>query len=113
MLSDALKEFGDEPGDDAVEMLAFGCLTPAHAGQFKAFVKQVRSSFSLAAILRGEIGWPHAPEDRDILYFLSQLLRARLIKDLPAVRESMTDLYKDLAHRAKALIKDLAAISFA
>ena len=58
------------------------------------------------------MGWPHAPEDRDILYFLSQSLRARLIKDLPAVRESMTDLHKDLAHRAKALIKDLAAISF-
>lgn len=112
MLSDALKEYGEDPGDAAIDLLAFGCLSPAHAGQFKAFIKQVRSKYQLTAIVRGEVGWPHAPEDRDVLYFLSQSLRARLIKELPASREALAEHHKELAHRAKALIKDLAAISF-
>ena len=112
MLSDALKEYGEDPDDAAIELLAFGCLTPAHAGQFKAFIKQVRSKYQLAAILRGESGWPHAPEDRDILYFLSQSLRARLVKELPSAREACAEQHKELAHRAKALLKELAAISF-
>src|ERR687886_2894396 len=50
---------------DAVGVLASGCLTPAHAQQFKAFVKQLRSKYRLAAIVKGEVGWPREPEDRD------------------------------------------------
>ena len=42
MLSDALHAFGSELTDEMIEVLAFGCLTPSHAGQFKAFIKQVR-----------------------------------------------------------------------
>lgn len=112
MLSDALKEYGEEPDEVAVDLLASGCLSPAHAGQFRAFVKQVRSKYRLAAILRGEMGWPHAPEERDILYFLSQSLRARLIKELPDSRDALVESQRELAHRAKALLRDLAAISF-
>ncbi len=59
MLSDALKEYGDEVSDSQLEVLAYGCLSPAHAGQFKAYVKQTRSKYRLTAILRGELGWPH------------------------------------------------------
>ena len=40
--SDALKSFGDRNIDDHVEALAFGCLTPSHATQFKAFIKQLQ-----------------------------------------------------------------------
>lgn len=112
MLSDCLKEYGESPTDSAIELLAYSCLSPAHAGQFKAFIKQVRSKYQLTAILRGETGWPHAPEDRDVLYFLSQSLRARLIKELPATRDACAEQHKELAHRAKALLKELAAISF-
>lgn len=112
MLSDGLREYGDDLSDTALELLAFGCLTPAHAAQFKAFVKQVRSKYRLTAILEGKLGWPHAPEDRDVLYFLSQSLRAHLVRELPATREGLGPQHRELAHRAKALIKELAAISF-
>lgn len=111
MLSDALHAYGEAITDEALEVLAFGCLSPHHAGQFKAFVKQVRSKYSLNSILKGEAGWPARPEDRDILYFLAQSLRARLIKELPAERAALNGPQRDLAYRAKALLKDLASLS--
>jgi hypothetical protein len=106
ILSDALHSYGDNITLDTLEVLAYGCLTPHHAGQFKAFVKQVRSTYRLAAIVQGDSGWPHAPEDRDILYFLAQSFRAQLIKELPPEKKDSR-----FAHRAKALLKDLASIN--
>lgn len=111
MLSDALHGFGDQITDHWLEALAFGCLSPQHAGQFKAFVKQVRSKYRLAGILKGEVGWPHQPEDRDVLYFLAQSFRAQLVKELPAEGTAVTEGQRELAHRAKALLKELASIS--
>jgi hypothetical protein len=111
MLSDALHEYGETITDQWLEVLAFGCLSPHHAGQFKAFVKQLRSKYLLGAIIKGEVGWPHKPEDRDVLYFLAQSFRAQLIKELPAEQSNMGDGYKELAHRGKGLLKDLASIS--
>jgi hypothetical protein len=111
MLSDALKAFGEPISEAWLEMVAYGCLTPAHAGQFKAFVKQVRSQYQLAAILKGEIGWPSKLEERDVLYFLSHSLRGQLIKELPAEKERTNGAIRDLAHRAKALIRDLSQIN--
>src|SRR5205823_1382464 len=81
------------------------------AGQFKAFVKQVRGKYRLNAILKGEMGWPGAPEDRDVLYFLSQSFRARLIKELPETQAGVNGTHKEMAHRAKALLKELSSIS--
>jgi hypothetical protein len=111
MLSDSLYGYGDTLDPDRLEVLAWGCLSPAHATQFKAFARQIRSRYTLNAILKGDAGWPHAPEERDVLYFLAQSFRARLAKDLPAERAAITSGQQDLAHRAKALLKDLAAIS--
>lgn len=96
---------------DAVGVLASGCLTPPHAQQFKAFVKQLRSKYRLAAIVKGEVGWPREPEDRDVLYFLAQSFRAQLIKELPASANALAGRHRELGHRAKALLRDLAAIS--
>jgi hypothetical protein len=110
MLSDALHAFGEGISETWLETLASGCLSPHHATQFRAFVKQVRSSYRLAAILKGETGWPARPEERDVLYFLSQSFRAQLIKELPA--EATTGgAHRELAYRGKALLKDLAAIN--
>ena len=111
MFSDALHGYGHQITDTCLEVLAFGCLSPHHAGQFKAFVKQIHSKYRLAAIVKGEVGWPYNPEDRDVLYFLSQSFRAQLIKELPPERATLADRQKALVHRAKALIKDLASIS--
>jgi hypothetical protein len=111
MLSDSLTEYGDRMTDGELETLAFGCLSPHHATQFKGFVKQVRSKYRLRAILSGELTWPHKAEERDILYFLAQSFRAQLLKELPDEKEGITESQKNLAHRGKALIKDLASIS--
>ena len=111
MLSDALKEFGDNPPDEWIETLAYGTLSPHHAGQFKAYVKQLRGKYRLKAILDGDMKWPHKPDERDVLYFLAQSLRAHLIKELPSDKEAMRASQKELTHRGKGLIKDLAQIS--
>jgi hypothetical protein len=110
MLSDALHSFGEGLADEWLEGLAYGCLTPEHASQFCTFVKRimVRSEYKLEAILRGEVGWPRAKEDRDILYFLIQAFRAYLIKELPTFPVNGT---LALAIRAKSLIKELSSIS--
>lgn len=111
MLSDALHEYGDAVADDALAALAFGCLSPHHATQFRAFVKQVRGKYQLSAILDGRARWPDRPEDRDLLYFLGQSFRARLAKELAPQREAASGAQRELAHRAKALLRDLAALS--
>ncbi len=111
MLSDALHGYGDDLADDDLAAVAFGCLSPHHATQFRAFVKQVRSRYRLSAILDGKARWPDRPEDRDVLYFLAQSFRAQLAKDLPPHREAANAGQRELAHRAKALLRDLAALS--
>jgi hypothetical protein len=111
ILSDALNGWGEKVPDDRLDVLAHGCLTPHHAGQFKAFVKHLRSQYRLGAILKGEAGWPAEPENRDILYFLVQSFRARLIKELPADSHGLSASQRELAHRAKGLLKELAALS--
>ena len=111
MLSDAMKEFGNEISDEQLEVLAFGCLSAPHAGQFKAFVKQLRNRYALSAILKGEMRWPDKPEDRDVLYFLAQSFRAYLSRELPARRETLSTQAAETAHTAKALLRQLAQIS--
>ncbi len=111
MLSDALHQYGDRLRDEDLENLAYGCLSPHHAGQLKAFIKQTRSRFALHSILKGDSGWPSDAADRDVLYFLAQSFRAQLVKELPVDVQAVTAQHRQLAHRAKALIKDLAAIS--
>jgi len=111
MLSDALHEYGERLSYSTLEVLAFGCVSAEHAGQFKAFVKQVRSRYKLKSILEGETGWPAEPQDRDVLYFLAQSFRAHLVKELPVDRTTLGTTHKELAHRGKALLRDLASIS--
>jgi hypothetical protein len=111
MLSDALNTFSEPVSDAWLEVAAYGCLTPVHAGQFKAFVRQVHSKYQVSAILKGEVGWPVKPEERDVLYFLSQSLRGQLIKELPAEKNGANGHASELAHRGKALIRDLSQIS--
>ena len=106
MLSDALKGFGSQISDEWLGVLAFGCLTPTHAGQFKAFVKQMRGRYQLNAILKGDVGWPTSPEDRDVLYFLAQAFRAQLLKELPPDASTNNESARQVAYRAKAALKD-------
>lgn len=111
MLSDALKSYGEDPPTQALELLAHGCLSANHAVQFRAYLKQIKTRYKLGDILEGKEKWPSRPEDRDVLYFLSQSLRAHLIKFLPAEKKELLPQHKELAHRAKGLLKDLSVIS--
>lgn len=110
MLSDVLRSYG-ELGDDTVAMLAYATLTPAHAGSFRAYVKVARHAFTLDAIIKGDVRWPAAPEDRDLLYFLAETFRARLVKELPAEKRHASGAARQFAFRAKSLLVELAEIS--
>lgn len=111
MLSDAIKSYGDEMSEKDLSVLANGCLTAPHATQFVAYVRQVRSEYSVARIINGDQHWPDAPEKRDILYFLAQSFRAQLLKELPRNRGKLTNRTQMLSMRAKELLVDLAGIS--
>lgn len=111
MLSDALKSYSEDIDENTLSLLAHGCLSQNHAGQFKAFVKQLRNQVGITQILKGEARWPDQAEDRDILYFLAQSFRAHLIKDLPDSEAACKSHQKQLAHQARRLLKELAAIS--
>ncbi|MBF0397677.1 MAG: AAA family ATPase [Desulfobacterales bacterium] len=112
MLSDGLHEIGDDLSEELLTILTHGCLSPHHAIQFGAFVKQIRHHYTLSSLLKGDFNWPDQPKDRDILYFLAQSFRAHLMKQLPSQKDQQGEHHKELAHKAKALIKQLARISF-
>jgi len=110
-LSDAIYSYGEQLTNRELSILANGCLTAAHAAQFCAYVRQVRGQYSLHKILGGEQSWPDKPEERDILYFLAQSLRAQLLKELPRNRGQLSGEARQLAARAKELLLELSNIS--
>ncbi|TQM31650.1 AAA family ATPase [Nocardia bhagyanarayanae] len=111
MLSDALHSCGDDLDDTLLEVLAAGTLTHAHASGFRAFVKTIRHAYDLDAVIKGEADWPRDPGDRDLLYFLSETFRARLIKELPGSRKHVSAALHRFVLRAKAMLVELAEIS--
>ncbi|MDR2112061.1 MAG: MoxR family ATPase [Candidatus Accumulibacter sp.] len=111
MLSDALKSHGEKISDTQLEILAFGCLSPHHATQFRAFTKQIHNRYALSAIIDGEQKWPQDPKERDALYFLAQSFRAQLVKELPADKNRLSPSTRAFSLRAKDMMKDLANIS--
>ena len=115
MLSDALKEFGAGEKDipiETIRMLAYGSVSASHAGMFAAFVKQLDNKYLLEGIIKGDAKWPDKPEDRDVLYFLAQSFRARLLHDLPKQKSEIDKKNQYFAHRAKALLKELAQLNY-
>ena len=117
MLSDALKEYhageeGAEISQDMLRVLAYGSVSATHAGMFIAFTKNVNNKYLLSQIIKGDAVWPANPEDRDVLYFLAQSFRARLLHDLPKEKQKLNHDAQYLTHRAKALIKQLSQINY-
>ncbi|RPF37567.1 ATP-binding protein [Streptomyces sp. TLI_185] len=111
MLSDALHSFGQGLDEETLKVLAHGTLTPRHATAFCGYVKIVRSQFGIEAVIKGDARWPGRPEDRDLLYYLADSFRGRLIKELPASKEHMSANGRQTAYRAKSLLVQLAEIS--
>ncbi|MET3195301.1 MoxR family ATPase [Bacillus sp. OAE603] len=113
MLSDCLHEYGSSLNEQILDVIASACLTPHIAVQFKAFIKQIQRQYDLNKIINGELRWPDNPAERDLLYFLAQSFRAQLLKELPKDQATIQNQsnYKQLAFRAKDLIKELSTIS--
>jgi MoxR-like ATPase len=111
ILSDALLAYGAEVQVDEIEMLASGVLSPNHARAFSAFVKQSHGNLRIELILKGEQPLPRAAEDRDVLYFIVQSIRAQLAKTLPPDREGVKPPHKQLASQAKRVLVELCDIS--
>lgn len=112
ILSDCMLSYPDGQVDDQVlETLTSGLLTSTHASTFRAWCKVVRNRYALEPIIKGEAGWPARLEDRDVLYFLVETFRTRLIADLPASKEGGSPAVKALAYRSKAMLVSLAEIS--
>jgi MoxR-like ATPase len=107
ILSDALGAYGDGATPDELELLAAGCLSPAHARSFVAFVKQLRGKLRVDRVLEGLDPLPRAPEDRDVLYFLVQSVRAHLAKALPAERDAVRPHHRRLVTHAKRFLVEL------
>lgn len=111
MLSDALHSSGDDIDDTRLHVLAAGTLTAAHASGFRSYVKTVRHAYDLDAVFKGDAEWPRGAADRDLLYFLSETFRARLVKELPGSREHLSPTLMRFVLRAKSLLIELAEIS--
>lgn len=115
MLSDALKEYHAEEGnmpEPMFKMITYGCISASHAGMFMAFVKQLGNTHLLSDIIKGEAKWPAKPEERDVLYFLAQSFRAKLLHELPENKQNLGKDSQYFVHRSKALIKELSSISY-
>ena len=94
------------------ENVGLPCVSASHAGMFVAFTKQTGSRRLLNEIIKGNAKWPSGPKDRDVLYFLAQSFRAKLIHELPKNKQNMNQEAQYLAHRAKALMKELSSINY-
>jgi hypothetical protein len=110
ILSDALRAYGPGVSLAELEMLAAGCLSAAHARSLVAFVKQIQGKLRVELVLSGEQPLPRAPEDRDVLYFIVQSIRAQLAKNLPAERDALKGQHKQLAIQAKRVLVELCDI---
>jgi hypothetical protein len=111
ILSDALLAYGATAQPNEVEMLAAGCLSPAHARSFGAFIKQLHGNLRVDLILKGEQPLPRSPEERDVLYFVVQSVRAQLAKELPPERESVRPQHRVMASQAKRILVELCDLS--
>lgn len=115
MLSDALMEYrADEVmlSQDVLKMLAYGCLSPSHAGMFLAYTKQLGNTHLLDDIIAQNSKWPAKPEDRDVLYFLAQSFRGKLMQELPKSKQDIKGNQLTFVYRAKGMIKELSVINF-
>ncbi len=115
MLSDALTEYGAGERDvsaETLKMLTYGCISERHAGMFLAYSKQLRNNHQLDDIINQKAKWPADPKDRDLLYFLAQSFRAKLISELPLTKQQARQDKLSFLYRAKGMIKELAHINF-
>jgi hypothetical protein len=72
----------------------------------------LKNNHLLEDIIAENKKWPAKPEDRDILYFLAQSFRAKLITELPKSKQDISGNMLAFIYRAKSMIKELSTINF-
>jgi len=108
MLSDALTAYGNDVNEQVIAVLAAGTVSPSHALSFTAFAKQLTMGLEISDILAGRSPLPLAPDQRDLLFFVVQGIRAQLTKSLPEHKNELSGDVKELVHNARRIIAELA-----
>ena len=108
MLSDGMTAYGEELDEQIISVLASGTISPSHALSFTAFAKQLTLGLEIDDIISGRVALPLAPDQRDLLFFVVQGVRAQLTKALPDQRNELSSDVKELVHNARRLIAELA-----
>ena len=113
LFSEPPKTAGEQDiSQETLKMMAYACLLEQHAGMFLAYTKTLRNTHLLDDIIAQKAKWPDKPENRDVLYFLAQSFRARLLAELPKSKQGISGGMLSFAYRAKGMIKELAVINF-
>ena len=97
--------------EEYLRIITYGCISAKHAGMFLAFTKTLENKHLLSDIIKGEARFPDKPEERDVLYFIAQSFRGKLLQELPKDKQKIGKDTKFFEHRAKAMIKELASIN--
>ena len=97
---------------DTLKMLVYACVSDTHAGMFLAYTKTLRNTHLLDEIIAQKAKWPGKPDERDVLYFLAQSFRAKLLTELPKSKQDISGNMLSFVYRAKGMIKELSAINF-
>lgn len=97
---------------DTLKMLVYACVSDTHTGMFLAYTKTLRNTHLLDEIIAQKAKWPGKPEERDVLYFLAQSFRAKLLTELPKSKQDISGNMLSFVYRAKGMIKELSAINF-
>lgn len=107
MLSDTIYQYPEgELSKDVIQVLASGCLSPQHAGQFSAFARNWFAPYTPEQILSGEEPLPY--ENHEEVTFRLASVRAYLIERLPAESIHINPENEWLIWKAVELVEKVA-----
>ena len=108
ILSDSLRAYGSGLTPEIAAALAEGTVSPSHARNFAGFVRGLMNTVRVDDIIDGRAPLPLAPEERDVLAFVVQAIRAQLTKELPPTRAGLSPQLRERLHNVRRLVADLA-----
>ncbi|MBZ0307776.1 MAG: MoxR family ATPase [Anaerolineae bacterium] len=106
MLSDALHSWSGELNPAMIQVLASGCLSAQHAGQYAAFARNWMAPYKPEQILSGEEEIPFG--DYEEVTFMLASVRAHLIDHLPRQAENLNNETEWMALQAIELLEKTA-----
>lgn len=101
IVSEALRAADAGISTKDVVMLASGWLSQSHARSFAACVDLLHGSIGADTTLSGRQDLPTAPEQRDLLFFVVQAIRARLAKEPQAKGAGIRPPHRILVKHAR------------